>query len=162
MSVPEINGVVSPKPPPNSWANDPSNHFAVWVIRLTSMGSFTIPKITEGINRSIYVFKNSDIKINEIPIRSNSMIELYPQKNTTLKNRGNNTKVLMLQGKPINESVVQYGPFVMNTRSEIEEAFHDYNKTGFGEWKWKTSDPVHGGYEGKFAKLISGKIDKPS
>ncbi len=158
----EINGVKSPKPPSNSWANDPNNQFAVWVIKLTSMGAFTIPKITEGINRSIYVLKNSAIEINEIPIRSNSMIELYSQQNTTLKNKGNDTKILMLQGKPINEPVVQYGPFVMNTRSEIEEAFHDYNKTGFGGWKWKNSGPVHGEYQGRFAKLISGKVDKPS
>ncbi|RRS02697.1 pirin family protein [Aquabacterium soli] len=36
--------------------------------------------------------------------------------------------VLLLAGKPLREPVVQYGPFVMNTREEIEQALRDYNQ----------------------------------
>jgi redox-sensitive bicupin YhaK (pirin superfamily) len=35
-------------------------------------------------------------------------------------------RFLLLAGRPLTESVVQYGPFVMNTREEIEQAVHDY------------------------------------
>jgi quercetin 2,3-dioxygenase len=35
-------------------------------------------------------------------------------------------RVLLLAGKPLREPVVQYGPFVMNTREEIEQAIADY------------------------------------
>ncbi len=34
--------------------------------------------------------------------------------------------MLLLAGKPIREPIVQYGPFVMNTREEIEQAIEDY------------------------------------
>jgi redox-sensitive bicupin YhaK (pirin superfamily) len=35
-------------------------------------------------------------------------------------------RFLVLAAKPIKEPVVQYGPFVMNTRQEIEQAIRDY------------------------------------
>jgi hypothetical protein len=35
-------------------------------------------------------------------------------------------RVLVLAGKPLREPLVQYGPFVMNTRAEIEQAIDDY------------------------------------
>ncbi|MAN35281.1 MAG: hypothetical protein CMF89_02645 [Candidatus Marinimicrobia bacterium] len=39
----------------------------------------------------------------------------------------------------------------MNSREEIQEAFDDYNKTGFGKWRWADVGPVHGKKYKKFA-----------
>ncbi|MGH8283971.1 MAG: pirin family protein [Gammaproteobacteria bacterium] len=38
----------------------------------------------------------------------------------------NGARLLLIAGKPLNEPVVQYGPFVMNSREEIEQAIRDY------------------------------------
>ena len=40
-------------------------------------------------------------------------------------------QLLVLAGKPLREPVVQYGPFVMNTREEIEQAIADYQSGEF-------------------------------
>jgi redox-sensitive bicupin YhaK (pirin superfamily) len=46
--------------------------------------------------------------------------------------RSENLEILMLGGRPIGEPVTQYGPFVMNTREEIAQAFEDFQKGRMG------------------------------
>ncbi len=64
---------------------------------------------------------------------------------------------LYLQGRPIAEPVVQYGPFVMNSAAEIQTAFLDYRRTQFGGWPWPSDEPVHPRAEGRFAVHANGK-----
>jgi redox-sensitive bicupin YhaK (pirin superfamily) len=48
---------------------------------------------------------------------------------------------VLIAGKPLNEPIVQHGPFVMNTREEIEQTFNDYRnaKNGFENVRtWKS------------------------
>jgi len=66
----------------------------------------------------------------------------------------------VLQGRPIDEPVAQYGPFVMNSQAEIHQAFADYRRTEFGGWPWSASDPVHPRERGRFAKHADGTVEE--
>lgn len=43
------------------------------------------------------------------------------------------SKVLIIAGRPLNEPIVEYGPFVMNTEQEIYQAVRDFQAGKFGE-----------------------------
>ena len=159
----KYNENIAPQPPSNSCGiKMKKNQMGVWIIRLKENGEFKLPRSIAGVNRSIYIPKDNKVSLNRRNSFSNCMIELNPEKDCILSNESKSAKILLLQGKSINEPVYQYGPFVMNTRAEIKEAFDDYNSTGFGGWSWKNSGPIHGKYQGRFAKLINGKVSKPT
>jgi quercetin 2,3-dioxygenase len=78
-----------------------------------------------------------------------------------VQNGPDESEFLFLQGRPIGEPVAQYGPFVMNTRDEIQQAFRDYQRTGFGGWPWPSDEPVFPRTEGRFAKHADGHMERP-
>lgn len=44
-----------------------------------------------------------------------------------------NTKVLVLSGAPLNEPIARYGPFLMNTEAQIQEAIQEFQSGKFGQ-----------------------------
>ena len=86
-----------------------------------------------------------------------SGVRLRPEQAVELVNGDEVGELLLLQGKPIGEPVVQHGPFVMNTRQEIAQAFEDYRRTGFGGWPWGSDGPAHAREEGRFAIHADGR-----
>ncbi len=69
------------------------------------------------------------------PVPLNNMAILANDANTdgvTLE-ASEGCKVLIIAGRPLNEPIVEYGPFVMNTEQEIYQAVRDFQAGKFGE-----------------------------
>jgi redox-sensitive bicupin YhaK (pirin superfamily) len=147
----------SPTPPSPSWAADSNNHVGVFNILLEPNATFSLPAAGENINRTLYFYEGSGLKIAGKTIPDYHGVDVEGNMDIKLENGAKLSKVLVLQGRPINEPVVQHGPFVMNSRQEIQQAFMDYQQTQFGGWPWKRYDQVHDPKMGRFAKYTDGK-----
>ena len=88
-------------------------------------------KLPAENNSFLYLFEG-DGQFNRQNISTNTFIELGTEDNTPVFIAGEHgARFLLVSGKPINEPVAQYGPFVMNTREEIDQAMQDYQSNNF-------------------------------
>lgn len=152
----KIDTTQAPTPPPDSWASDAANELAIWNIKMEPGATWTLPKTLEGINRTLYFYEGDLLTIGTTAISKYNAIEVLPTLDLNLVAGTTAVSILVLQGKPINEPVISYGPFVMNTKEEINQAFEDYHQTQFGGWPWSRYDQVHDRDKGRFAKHADG------
>jgi len=154
-------------PPPDSWASDPENDVAVMHIAIQPGGKLTLPAANTGknVNRTLFYIEGAEgaMKVGEQAIPAKVLVKLEADEEVELEMDASATEpgeFLLLQGKPIDEPVAQHGPFVMNTRAEIQQAFMDYQRTQFGGWPWPRDDMVFDRTKDRFA-LLDGKESEP-
>jgi quercetin 2,3-dioxygenase len=161
----ELDNVKSLDPPINSWATKDDSDVMILHIILHPKAEYTLPKakIGKAANRMIYFIEGSVLSIGEHSLDSHSCLTVDPSQDLPLMNTSHDiTEILVLQGKPINEPVAQHGPFVMNTETEIRQAFADYRSTQFGGWPWPEDAIVFPREKGRFALTNDKEIYPPS
>jgi hypothetical protein len=102
------------------------------------------------------------LKIGSRQVTPGHVAELKSDLAAPIENGGDESELLMLQGRPIGEPVVHYGPFVMTSRAEIQQTISEYQQTQFGGWPWGSHAPVHGRDEGRFARHADGRTERPA
>lgn len=98
-------------------------------VELPAGAAFTQP-VARAHNAFVYVFEGSAIvgaAATARTLATHSAGVLAPGELAEVAAGADGTRFLLLAGRPLGEPVVQYGPFVMNTREEIEQAVRDYN-----------------------------------
>ncbi len=150
-------------PPPDSWASQTDADVAIWTIKMQPGAHWTLPAAT-GVTtlRNLYFFKGHTITVACQAVSDHSAIELKANVAVELINGDEVSEFLVLQGRPIAEPVVQYGPFVMNTQAEIYQTMQDYQRTQFGGWPWADNAPVHGRDPARFARHPGGRVERPA
>ncbi|KAH6768348.1 RmlC-like cupins superfamily protein [Perilla frutescens var. frutescens] len=92
--------------------------------------------IPESWNAFAYIIEGEGVfgTPNSPPISAHHILVLGPGEGLSVWNKSSKTlRFILVGGQPLNEPVVQHGPFVMNTQAEIDKTIEDYyyGKNGF-------------------------------
>ncbi|BFM09389.1 pirin family protein [Halioxenophilus aromaticivorans] len=87
--------------------------------------------IPKGYNSVLYVYQGS-LMVRDVVVASQQLAVLSDGGGVTVEASTEGARALLISAHPMNEPVARYGPFVMNTRAEIQQAVNDLNSGAFG------------------------------
>ncbi len=163
--------VESPRRPPDSWAAEADADVAIWHLVLEPDATFVLARAAgPTTQRMLYLFEGDGLELageratddGEHPtttLGAGTGAVIDAGQDATLVAGPSGAEIMILQGRPIGEPVARYGPFVMNTDAEIQQAFTDYRRTQFGGWPWPSEDPDHGPEWRRFAEHPDGTTE---
>ncbi len=95
-------------------------------VHLPAGATFRQP-LPDGHNVFLYPYEG-EVSVGGKPLRRQAAGVLSTRGDVEVAAGNDEARFLLLAGKPIGEPIVQYGPFVMNSPAEIEQAIRDYQK----------------------------------
>jgi quercetin 2,3-dioxygenase len=158
----ELGETKAPLPAPDSWAADPANEVAIWTIRMDAGASWKLPASKSDVNRSLFFYKGDELTVGTTAFDGSQAIELNSREEVLVTAGSSDAYLMLLQGTPINEPVVQHGPFVANQPAEIQEVMREFERTQFGGWPWPSFEHVHARERGRFALYPGGREENRS
>jgi redox-sensitive bicupin YhaK (pirin superfamily) len=103
---------------------DPHTNVQYLDVTLCAGKTFNQP-VGDDLQGFVYVFEG-DATMADTTLPTHSFAQLGAGDTVQVTAGAKGARFILVAGKPLNEPIVQYGPFVMNSREEIEKAFADY------------------------------------
>ncbi|MBZ7459444.1 pirin family protein [Klebsiella michiganensis] len=104
----------------------------VWDLQLNQSQEITLHQ-PAGWSTALVVLEGEVVVNGEGSAREGQLVVLSQKGEALHISASSNVKVLLMAGEPLQEPIVGYGPFVMNTKAQIAEAVRDFNSGRFGQ-----------------------------
>jgi quercetin 2,3-dioxygenase len=100
-------------------------------LHLEAGAGATVP-LAQDHNAFVYVYEGeANVGEPTSRIAQGAVAVLSPGDSVSIAAGAKGARLILVAGKPLHEPVAKYGPFVMNTRAELEQAFQDYQAGKF-------------------------------
>ena len=104
----------------------------VWDLQLQAGQTLELP-VREGWNAMVALLRGG-VSVEGGQSLSDADLALFSRSGSNLSLAArSDSQLLVLSGEPLDEPIVGYGPFVMNTRQQIEQAFADFQSGRYGQ-----------------------------
>lgn len=113
--------------------NGPARTFTpvhIWDGSLNAGGEVTL-SITPGYSTVVLVLRG-ELDFEGEQVMVGDLIQVDSEANQVTLTASSDAKFVVLSGQPLNEPIIGYGPFVMNTEQEIQQAFADFRAGKMG------------------------------
>lgn len=154
--VGRYDDAVSGSAPASSYGFEDSHHINIWDGQIEAGTQFEIPPYPADVKVQLYVMSgNLTHKDSVIPAKT---LLVYTDDEPTTFEATADTTFMVFIGQTIDEPVFAYGPFVMTTRAEVEQAYANFEVTQFGGWPWDSHDPKIAAEQRRFSQLKTADI----
>lgn len=104
----------------------------VWDVQIKTGHTFSFI-MPEGWNTNTLILSGTASFNRQAKIGEAQVVVLERVGQQMLVQAESDTQLLLLSGEPLEEPIVGYGPFVMNTQQEVNQAIEDFNEGRFGK-----------------------------
>ncbi len=131
----EFEGKKGIDPPKNSWASDPGHHVLILRIEMEAGASVDLPP-SRSIHRNIYTTEGP-VSIRDVTYPTGTRLKIDPTVPVTVHMGDVPSEVWVLEGDPINEKQVSWGPVVLGSTKEVRDANNTIRQRELEEWSWE-------------------------
>ncbi|NLU45848.1 MAG: pirin family protein [Euryarchaeota archaeon] len=149
-------------PNPDSWAADAANHVRILRIAMEPGAGITLPAVPEGVNRNLYSVSGGGLRVDGGTYRSETRFKLAADADIEVVNGDAAAALWLLEGRPIGERQVSFGPVILGDDREVREALDEIRRRHLDDWPWDYVDQTHPRDTLRFIRYADGREERPA
>ena len=154
----EYDGVKALPPSDVSWAKDPDHHVRILRVAMEPGAEFELPAISDTMGRNVYLTEcGSTFSVDGEQFELARRFKLPGDETIVLTNGDSDAVFWLLEGEPIEERQIQYGPVVLANDKEVRNAINIIRIREFKDWPWDVIDKAQPKGTGRFVKYADGR-----
>lgn len=144
-----------------SWAADSKNNVNILKIVMSPGSKITLPAISSTLNRNLYFVEGSTVKFDNNEFEYSYRFKLPGNEIIEFENGDKEGTYWLLEGEPIGEKNVSYGPVLLDSTKAVRSAMNTIREKELKEWPWDIVDKTQPLGSERFIRYADGREEKP-